>query len=264
LVSIAPPPNLPTQQLGFTNFALDPDNVIRRQILGMASDKTCQSDRAFSLQVALHYLGNPSLDLTSDGLWIDRVLFRQLEYDAGGYQLSPKEALGFQILINYRSSPPQQISLREILNESRSDRLKNLVKDRIILIGVAGEKQDLHLTPYSVDNRQIPGVIVHAQMVSQIISTVKDGRSLLQWWDRWAEIVWIGGWSLVGGILVLWGRSLLDRGFIICIALVVLVGSCYILLIAGFWIPLVPSALGLMVTGAGVTTYLKSKRRLTH
>ncbi|NJM88679.1 MAG: CHASE2 domain-containing protein, partial [Hydrococcus sp. RU_2_2] len=124
LVSISGPPDLPVQQLGFTNFALDPDNVIRRQILGMASDDVCQSDRAFSLQVALRYLGNPSLNLSSDGLRIDRVLFRELDYDAGGYQLSPKDALGVQILINYRSSLPQQISLREILNESASDRLK--------------------------------------------------------------------------------------------------------------------------------------------
>ncbi|NJM88678.1 MAG: hypothetical protein HC847_17420 [Hydrococcus sp. RU_2_2] len=97
-------------------------------------------------------------------------------------------------------------------------------------------------------------------MVSQIISAVKDERSLLRWWDRWAEIVWMGSWSFVGGILVLWRRSLFYRGFAIGIALVVLVGSCYILLLAGFWIPLVPSALGLIVTGAGVTTYLKSDR----
>jgi CHASE2 domain-containing sensor protein len=255
LVSIAPPPGIPVKQLGFTNFALDPDNVIRRQILGMATDDICQSDRAFSLQLALRYLGNPPVKLTADGLWIDKVFIKQLEHDAGGYQLLPKEALGFQILMNYRSSSPEQVPLREILNGTTNERLAELVKDRIVLIGVRGEKRDLHFTPYSIDRRQTPGVIVQAQMVSQILSVVLDGRLLMWWLPQWGEILWIGSWSLVGGVLVLPWRSLIYRGVALGIALGILAGSCYLLLLECGWIPLVPSALGLIITGASVTVY---------
>jgi CHASE2 domain-containing sensor protein len=257
LNSISGPPDIPVQQLGFTNFVLDPDNTIRRQILGMAPDSACQTDRSFNLRLALLYLGNPPIKLTSEGLWIDKILFKQLEQDAGGYQLPSKEALGFQILINYRASLPQQVPLREILNGSKNEQLAELVKDRIVLIGVAEKKQDMHLTPYS----QIPGVVVHAQMVSQIISAVADGRSLLWWWTQWVEVLWIGSWSLVGGILVVPWRSQLYRGIAMSIALMILAGSCSLLLLEGGWVPLVPPALGLVVTAAGAIVYNRFQTR---
>jgi CHASE2 domain-containing sensor protein len=250
LHSISGPPKLPTQQLGFTNFVRDPDGVIRRQLLGMAPDSACQTDRSFSLRLALLYLKNSPLKLTSDGLWIDKVFFPQLQYNTGGYQLPAKEALGYQILINYRSSSPQQIPLREILNGSADEQLTQLIEDRIVFIGVAGEKQDMHDTPYSNSDRQTPGVIIHAHMVSQILSATLNGRSLLWWWPQWVEILWIGSWSLLGSMVILPWKSLLYQGVAMSIALVILVGSCYILLLAGGWIPFVPSALGLIATGA--------------
>jgi CHASE2 domain-containing sensor protein len=245
LVSIAPPPTLASQQLGFTNFALDPDETIRRQIVGMAADGVCTSDRSFSLQLALRYLQNPSVKLTSEGLSIDRVLFKQLEHNSGGYQLSFQDALGYQILVNFRASPPQQISLKDILNSNHSQ-LAKLVKDRIILIGVTGAKQDVHSTPYS----SMSGVTVHAQMTSQILSAVLDGRSLIWWWAEWIEVLWIGSWSLVGGAIVLRWRTPIHRGIAAIAALSLLSGSCFILLLAGAWIPLVPSAMALIATGA--------------
>jgi CHASE2 domain-containing sensor protein len=202
------------------------------------------------LRLALLYLKNSPLKLTSDGLWIDKVFFPQLQYNTGGYQLPAKEALGYQILINYRSSSPQQISLREILNGSADERLTQLIKDRIVFIGVAGEKQDMHDTPYSNSDRQTPGVMIHAHMVSQILSATLNGRSLLWWWPQWVEILWIGSWSLLGSMVILPWKSLLYQGVAMSIALVILVGSCYILLLAGGWIPFVPSALGLIATGA--------------
>jgi CHASE2 domain-containing sensor protein len=258
LYPIAPPPDISSQQLGFTNFAVDPDGAIRRQILGMAPDKTCQSDRSFSLKVALTYLKNPSLKLTSQGLRINNVLLPQLENNAGGYQLPLKEALGYQILINYRSSPPQTIPLREILAGYKRDRLSELVRDRIVFIGVADAKPDTHPTPYN----SMPGVIVHAQMTSQLIGAVLDGRTLLWWWPQWAEIVWIGFWSVVGAILVLAGRSLLDRSITIAIALSLLVASCYLILLAGGWIPLVPSALGIASASIGTSLYNRIQAKL--
>jgi CHASE2 domain-containing sensor protein len=98
-------------------------------------------------------------------------------------------------------------------------------------------------------------------MVSQIISAVADGRSLLWWWTQWVEVLWIGSWSLVGGILVLPWRSQLYRGIAMSIALMILAGSCSLLLLEGGWVPLVPPALGLVVTAAGAIVYNRFQTR---
>ena len=98
--------------------------------------------------------------------------------DTGGYQLPQGEAEGHQILINYRSSKFRQVSLRNLLNHSLDAQLPDLVQERIILVGV--NYQDLHQTPYSQGRwpEKMPGVVVHAHMISQILSAVLD-RPLL-------------------------------------------------------------------------------------
>jgi CHASE2 domain-containing sensor protein len=98
----------------------------------------------------------------------------------------------------------------------------------------------------------MPGVLIQAQMVSQILSAVLDKRPVLGVWPAWGEILWIWGWSFAGGALV-WGwRKQLHRGVTIVGAIVILSGICYILLIQGSWVPLVPSALALVMTVEGL------------
>jgi adenylate cyclase len=51
----------------------------------------------------------------------------------------------------------------------------NRVKDKIIIVGGNFEDRDRHLTPMSiVDGARLPGALIHAQIVAQLI----DGRSL--------------------------------------------------------------------------------------
>ncbi len=38
-------------------------------------------------------------------------------------------------------------------------------------------------------------------MVSQILSSVLDGKPLVWFWSKPGEMLWIWGWALVGGIL---------------------------------------------------------------
>ena len=173
------------------------DDVIRRQILGMSPDDSCNTDQSFSFRIALRYLGDMTRKLTPSGLQIGSVLFKKLEYNSGGYQLPIKETLGYQILLNYRRSSPEQVPLRKILNGDLDSQLSQLIGDRIVLIGVAKKTQDLHDTPYSMgqNSRRMPGVFLHGQMISHIISAVLDGQPLLWWWPEWLENVWIVSWS---------------------------------------------------------------------
>jgi CHASE2 domain-containing sensor protein len=208
---IAGPPDWPPTQLGFTDWPQDPDNIVRRQLLGMADSDACPTSYSLSLRVAGDFLAHgagpgavTAPDFSQGSLRIGDVEFKKLPHNAGGYQLPIEEALGYQLLVNYRSVGPDQISLRELVEERSETEVRALVEDRIVLIGTGTASNDVHLTPFSGRRwpEEIPGVIVHSQMISQILSTVIDQRPLIWWWPEWAEALWIGGWALVGSGLV--------------------------------------------------------------
>ena len=255
-------PELTTERLGFSNFPLDRDRVIRRQLLGMAiaPESFCQTDTSFSLRVAQLYLAQRGISFQRNlqgDLQIERVFFKKLQSDSGSYQ--NLDALGYQVLLNYRAYPEaaEQITLDEILNRADNNKLRELVEDRIVLIGtVAKDFKDYHSTPYSEED--LPGVTIQAHMISQILSAVEDERSLIWWLPNWGEVVWIWGWALLGGITGSLFRTPLRLGLVGSATLFVLYGSCFVVLLSGGWIPLIPSALSGIVTGAIiVVAYIK-------
>jgi CHASE2 domain-containing sensor protein len=269
---IGHPPEIPPDRISFSDFPVDSDRVIRRQLLGMAPDPKsfCSTDTSFSFRVALAYLSSKGIEyklipenkpIPERDWQIGSVIFKKLEPDAGGYQ--QLDALGYQVLLNYRSSNSvaKQVSLYDILSGSLDAELANLVKDKIVLIGTTAKSfKDYFTTPYSAGQsfEEQPGVIIHAQMVSQIISAVLDGRTMLWWLPGWGETLWIWGWSFVGGILV-WLRSPVHLGGAIVSALIILSGLCFVVLLLGGWIPLVPSALALLLTSGSLIAYTYCK-----
>ena len=273
LISISPPAELPLEQIGFSNMALDPDRTIRRQILGMSADRVCQSDFSLSLRLAISYLDNIPASFTPSGLQIGDVVFAQLQPNSGGYQLPQVDAQGYQILLNYRSSQPETISLREILNSSQDYnnqdytsqdynnqdynnqdlRLEKLVPGKIVFIGGKGHNRDLHHTPYSRMEKSSPqpGVFIYAQMTQNIINTVLGESTLLWWVPDWIEFLWIGVWSIIGaGVVVIW-RSFWHRASAIFWCLTLLFGCCLGLFFYGGWI--VALAPGLAIILAAVS-----------
>jgi CHASE2 domain-containing sensor protein len=258
-IGIPPPPKIPNDRLGFSDVVVDPDGILRRYLLYMTTDSTspCTANYAFSLQLAYHYLAAEGIqpqEHPKGYVQIGTTVFKRLTDQTGGYQ--KLDARGHQVLLNYRSSPSvaEQVTLSDILND-RFD--PNLVKNRIVLIGVtAASVHDDFSTPYSAGTwprQTMPGVLVQAQMVSQVLSAVLDGRPLLWVWSAWGEILWIWGWSLVGGAIAwcLRWRLLLRLG-LVAVTLGTLYGICFVLLLQGAWVPLVPSALALVVTGGSV------------
>jgi CHASE2 domain-containing sensor protein len=199
-------------------------------------------------------------------LQIGKLVFKRLREHMGGYQ--KVDASDYQILLNYRSykSPANfvpTVTLREILTGQLDP---DKIKGRIILIGVTSQNsQDNFFTPYSADKSQrekIPGVIAQAQMVSQILSAVLDGRPLLWVWPVWAEVLWVWGWSIAGGAIAWHCRARLYLGLTGVVTLGILYGFCFGFMTQGGWLPLVPSALALVITGGCVSIYTRSSRRL--
>lgn len=263
--SILSPPEIPTQQVGFNDLLQDSDGVIRRQLLFMSPNTTspCKAAYSFSLQLAFRYLEQqgivPQFD-SNQNLQLGPITFRRLGNRSSGYQAI--DARGSQVLLNYRATPTpqavaQQVSLGQLL---RGEINPQVIQNRLVLVGIAApnSNDDYWSTPYGrAQATQLPGVLIHAQMVSQILSAVLDGRSLLWVWAGWQEVLWLGLWALVGGG-VAWGcRSLPQWGAAIVGLFVLIPGVCWLCLLQGGWIPLVPPLLTLVIT-SGAVAYRRS------
>ncbi|BAZ10258.1 adenylate cyclase [Calothrix sp. NIES-4071] len=265
---VAPPKEVPLDRLGFSNTLNDTDNIVRRHYLALTPPPSspCLSSYSLSVQLALRYLYSKGvkLEFTTDGAWqLGKLKINPLEAHAGGYQ--GINALGHQILLNYRASPTlEDIAPRITLNSVLAGKLNAAaVKDRIVIIGTTAETfPDYWLTPYKdseTHSQEIPGVILQAQMVSQLISAALDGRPLLSTWSIGSETIWIWFWSTIGCVLVYFQRKptyfLLGVGS--CI--IFLYASCFVLLVLfSYWVPLVPTVLGLASSAIGVLIFSKS------
>lgn len=256
---IAPPPEVPTDRVAFSDLVLDADNIVRRHLLAMtpAPSSRCIAPYALSVQLALRYLDAEQISLqypNPDTWQLGKLRFQPLKGRLGGYQ--KVDDRGYQILLNYRSfhSPDvgiQKVTLGQVLSGNVD---RTMIQDRVVLIGTIAEgTNDSWLTPYSTPqgNRlAIPGVMLQSQMTSQLLSAVLDGRPLLTAWTFWLEGLWVLGWAILGNILAWMIRHRLYWGLSLVIAIAVLTGACLWLLInSGIWVPLLPSAFALVSSG---------------
>ncbi|MBD2194660.1 MULTISPECIES: CHASE2 domain-containing protein [Calothrix] len=255
-MGIAPPPEIPEPRLGFSDFIEDDDSVLRRHLLAMTPNpisSTCTPAYAFSTRLALMYLQQRGINAKFTPDWdlqLANKTFPQLKTAKGGYQSIDTQ--GSQILLNYRFSPTvqaiaPQVTLTQVLTGQVN---LNAIKDRIVLIGVtSNNSSDYWTTPSGKRPSQtVPGITIQAQMVSQIISAALDNRPLLWVWTQWGEIIWIWSWSLTGGLIAWSFSSNKYLTITISAAVMLLSGACYVIIIQGGWIPLVPSAIAIVIT----------------
>lgn len=258
---VTPPPEVPPERLGFSDVAVDSDNILRRHLLLMIPNPAsrCNASYSFNLQLAFRYLAVKGIlpKFTKQGyLQLGNTVFKPLEAHTGGYQYL--DAGGYQVLLNNR--PRREIAPRVTLRQVLTGQINpNLVKDSIVLIGTTAPSfKDYLSTAY---NPKTPGVMVQAQMVSNILSAVLDRRSLIWVWSQGAECLWVWSWSLVGGILVWRFRSLIHLGLTAGAALGTLYLLCFGLLTQNGWVPLIPPALALVATGGSAILFASQTKQ---
>ncbi|MEH2439591.1 CHASE2 domain-containing protein [Nostoc sp.] len=266
--AVAPPPALKKlDRVGANDFPLDGDGKIRRSLMYLA-DQNGENVFSFAFKLAYLYLSDRKIDVgqTEDYLVkTGNVIYPLFQGNDGGYIRA--EDQGYQVLINYRGSRDkfQHISIMDVLENRIS---KDLLKGRIVLIGPTAESlKDLFYTPYSstilTAPKRMSGVAIHANAISQILSATLDNRSLIKTWSKLQEWLWISVWSLIGAILRWQQRyssgskrkSLLPL-ISILLAGCCLIGSSYLAFIGGWWIPVVPSLIALIVSALAVTAYI--------
>lgn len=242
-------PEVPPNQVGFSDIIVDPDGVVRRSLV-FAADKN-QNAVSFAMQLAMTYLGTQGSVTEANELVLGQQVFRPLQANSGGYQTI--DSRGYQLLLDYRrpEAPAPMVPLSAVL-QGRVD--PALIKDRIVLIGAtAPTLKDNFYTPYSATlqgNPRMAGVVVHAQMTSQILTAAQGGRSLFWFWPEWLEVGWIVAWGIAGSLVARWVQRpsvLLLAG----VSLVVgLVGISYGVLLGGGWIPVVAPAVAAIAMGS--------------
>jgi len=252
---ISPPEYLSSGKIGFSDMVEDIDGVIRRHLVSMTPlyDDPCGSEFSFSLRIALKYLASEGIKaeyiFDRDGKQSDRqfkigtLILNKLDPNAGGYYRLDDG--GFQLLLNYRRNIARQVTLSQVL-QGQVD--PDWIRDKIVIIGLTAPSiSPSSPTPYSFQNKRS---LIQAQMVSQLISAVKDDRPLLWVLPHWLERFWILFWASIGGILsVVFNRRLIVLIASNIFATILLSAIAFIVLwIFGGWLPLLPPILALLLT----------------
>ena len=277
---VPPPPILKELgQVALANVVLDSDRKVRR---GLLSAKDSEDGGSIKLtlptQLALMYLEAEGITLEAidpeqQKLKLGRAIFTPLKAGDAGYRESD-DLGGYQILMNWRGSHSSfpTISMTAVL-EGKIE--PEQLRDRIVLIGsIANSTNDFFESPYDssgfAQTNPMPGVVVHANLASQIIRSALEGRPLLQGLQRVSAAVWIAIWSGVGAILS-WGLENTDKqrsklpgiGTLLgsSVAGVMLIAGAYCAFLEGIILPVIAPLAGLGLS-AIVTTNLYKQWKL--
>ncbi len=264
---IAPSPTLSQRgQVGFADFLLDADGKVRRALLSviLSEDEVRYS---FPIKLALHYLETEGIALEQvDGepqrVSLGKAVFKRFTGNDGGYVRT--ESGGYQILLNFRGNQHNfaTFSLREVLdNQIPPDSFR----DRLVLIGTTAESiKDLFYTPYSSglfhSPELMPGIFIHANITSQILSAALDGRPLIRVWSElieWLGILAIAG---IGTVISWWFKSTWAIAFCLLLVSSGLLGGCYLAFVLGWWLPLIPSLLALVGASVALFVFMNKQR----
>lgn len=261
------PTNVPIERVGFANLVDDGGLFLRRQYLLSGADPDfCDTIDSFSLILAREYLAaegktytsayDPEADDYVRSMQFGSTQIPPLWGDGSGYRDMGFQLGGYQILLNYRTyqGDPSKfvptVSVKDVLENKIP---AELIRDRIVLIGIV-DKADRQADNWDTPYGEVPGVILQAQMASQLISTTLDNRALIWWMPLWSETVWIFAWSLAGGLVIWWFRRPHWLGAVgIAVTSLSLYSICYLVLaLQSGWLPLAPALLALLATGGGV------------
>ena len=263
-------------QTAMADLVVDRDARVRRGLIS-ASTADNQVILGLATKLALIYLAQENINLQavegSSNRILGKATFSPLTENEGAYVNA--DVGGYQVLLNFRGTEDNfaQTSLMEVLNKQIAP---DLFKDKIVLIGsTAPSLNDLFYTPYSsggIDSKQMPGVYIHANLASQILSSAIDGRLSIQALPEVGEWFWVLVWSFIGGTvsLLLLEIDLLRKDSFssvkwIAIGILVPTGilfsSSYSLFLFGWWLPTIAPLLASILSAITVAGYYNQSQK---
>jgi adenylate cyclase len=258
---VPPPPALRgTDRIGFNDVLVDPGGTVRRGLLFLDDGQT--TVYSFGLRLALAHLQAKGITPQPDPrdprqLRLGQTTIRALDPNEGAYVRA--DAGGYQFLLDFKAghSPFASVSLANVLSGSLEP---ERVKGKIVLIGVTAQSvKDDFYTPHSRGRRggqQLPGVAIHAHIVSQLVRAGLEGVAPMEPVPPWPQRAWILLWGALGGMLGLRIRSLWWFTLAMTTGLLGLGVLDLLAFVTGWWVPLVPPAMAWVASATIVTAYV--------
>lgn len=209
-LQVPPPPALKdSDRVAFTDLLVDADGKVRRALL---SHPLPDGNLRLGLgtKLALDYLEKQGitleeLDPVKKRYRLGKSTFVPFDGNDGGYVRT--NSGGYQILLNYRGhlETLRAVSLTQVLEQPLDPAW---VRDRIVLVGsIAPSLNDFFYTPLSSrlanTPQAVPGIVIHANIASQLLGAALDGRSSIRTLPEPLEWLWIVVWSSMG-VIVPW------------------------------------------------------------
>ena len=263
---IEAPPSLPPEQLGLVDAVLDDDGKLRRSLLGITT-----ADGSFQVSMALRlaelYLKQHQLPLENGirdrwAMRFGQAELPRVQPNSGAYV--GVDAGGVQTLINFRSGeqPFPIVSMMDVLEGTLPS---EVIRDRVVLVGVTSlsVKDITHTAAVaSVNPGLVFGVEVQAHAVSQVLSAALDRRSLLRTWPDLWEYSWIIFWGTVGLGLCQYPHRLRYHGLLVAVIGGGLLAISYGALLSGWWLPVVPALMALLLITVVIYPFQRYDRAL--
>jgi adenylate cyclase len=252
-----PPPAVlaGSEQVGFSDVVIDPDDTVRRAIL--FQDDEQGEYRSLALRVATLWLASDGIGLGGDPDDAGRIRLGptplpRLASDDGPY-VGADDA-GYQILIDFEGSEPfRQIPMGEVLDGRVAP---EAFRDKIVLVGATADSvADLRRVPFGL----WPGVFVHAHVASRLVHYGLGEGVPIAWLDRRAATAWLLLWTLAGALLGLRRHPVWIVSAALATGLLAVAGAGLAALIAGLWIPVVPPAAGWLLATGAVTAWISRR-----
>ncbi|HEY9702588.1 MAG TPA: diguanylate cyclase, partial [Allocoleopsis sp.] len=188
---------------------------------------------------------------------LGKAIVKQIGANSGGYVGA--DTGGYQILINYRGleNKFQTVKFVDVL---KGNFPPDLFKNKIVFIGTTAESiKDWFTTPYNTDGKQTAGIVIHANITSQLINGALYDRKMINVLpDEW-EWLWVFIWAGAGAIIsaIILEKTLYGSNVIVLVGAMFLgvislggglIGVNYVAFLNGYWIPTIAPFTALVIS----------------
>lgn len=265
-------------QVGFNDLLLDRDGTVRRALLDFFLNPGSIDSyrRSFAIQVVNGHFQNKTEDSRDQFIELENGIEDEATMRFGSveiprittddYGYTEQQIYGVQTLINYRNSAkPFSVVRASDLLESQAERDK-FIKDKIVILGLAGLAQDLVIPSSKVnsvleDSRQVSGIEIQAHIISQIVQAVDAGRPLIRT-NQTIQYIFL---IIVSALGISSGRYSKDTPSSFLSLLATITGSIllsyFVLVEIGLWLPISATLVSTTATGLVYINYAQNKRR---
>jgi len=238
-------------QAAFNDVLLDAGGTVRRGLLFL--DDGGRPQRSFALALALAYLAPQGIAPRPDAddparMRLGAATLAPLEGWDGGY--AGTDASGYQMLLDYRGAPAA--FTRHTLGDLLDGRIDAAgVRDRIVIVGSSATSlKDFFQTPFSsAALPHVAGSEVHAHQTSQLLRLAQGEARPVRTLPEAVEVLLLALCCLLGLAAWIAARPASLAG-VVAAGLAALAVAWYAAAASGVWFPILPLALGFVVTTA--------------